>query len=153
MDRTVDVGGLVGYNLYGTVSDDFAAGSVNVGTSSFYVGGLVGDNLGTVTNSFWDFQVNPGLNGIGGGVFSGAIGLTTAQIELCTLSGCGMVTVIYVDPVSSTSVYGSAPAITYTLVNASGSPDTDQCDGFRHAGLQPLGWLLGADEHEQHGHL
>jgi uncharacterized delta-60 repeat protein len=51
------VGGLVGLNDYlGTVSNSYSTGPVS-GTVG-YVGGLVGSNLGTVTNSFWDKETS-----------------------------------------------------------------------------------------------
>ncbi|MDD5086277.1 MAG: GLUG motif-containing protein, partial [Candidatus Nanoarchaeia archaeon] len=46
-----DVGGLVGYNDYGTVINSYAMGDVT--GSSYYVGGLVGyNNRGTISNSY-----------------------------------------------------------------------------------------------------
>ena len=57
------VGGLVGYNYYGTVSNSYSMGSVS-GTN--YVGGLVGDNpYGTVSNSYSMGSVS-GTSNIGG---------------------------------------------------------------------------------------
>jgi hypothetical protein len=47
------VGGLVGWNYYGTVSNSYATGAVN---GSYYYGGLVGYNSGTITDSYWDKQ-------------------------------------------------------------------------------------------------
>ncbi len=56
------VGGLVGYNNIGTISNSYATGSVN-GTN--LVGGLVGYNdTGTISNSFYDKTKYTG-NGVG----------------------------------------------------------------------------------------
>jgi hypothetical protein len=45
-----NVGGLVGYNDYGTITDCHVTGSVTGNNS--YIGGLVGDNPGTVTECY-----------------------------------------------------------------------------------------------------
>ncbi|MEA3499643.1 MAG: GLUG motif-containing protein [Candidatus Marinimicrobia bacterium] len=48
------VGGLVGYNYYySTVSNSYSTGSVS---GDYSVGGLVGNNNSTVSNSFWDLE-------------------------------------------------------------------------------------------------
>jgi hypothetical protein len=57
-----DVGGLVGENYYGTVSNSYSTGSVN-GFED--VGGLVGYNAGTVSNSYSTGSVN-GKEDVGG---------------------------------------------------------------------------------------
>jgi len=63
-----DVGGLVGWNYYGTVSNSYATGNVS---GRRYVGGLIGENYGTVNNSYatgnvsgsdWDVGGLIGLN-------------------------------------------------------------------------------------------
>ncbi|MCC6416163.1 MAG: filamentous hemagglutinin N-terminal domain-containing protein [Opitutaceae bacterium] len=71
------VGGLVG-NIYAgsTVTNSYATGSVS-GTNR--VGGLVGSNDGTVTNSYWDSTVT--ATGIGFGTTVGATGLTNAAMK------------------------------------------------------------------------
>ena len=69
-----DVGGLVGGNNQGSqINNSYSTGAVS-GTSS--VGGLVGSNDATVSNSFWDKTVNSNAsldNGLG-------TGLTTAEM-------------------------------------------------------------------------
>jgi len=55
------VGGLVGVNT-GTISNSFATGSVSAGN---YVGGLVGHNYGTISNSYATGSVSAG-NYVGG---------------------------------------------------------------------------------------
>ncbi|NQE52854.1 Cell surface glycoprotein, partial [ANME-1 cluster archaeon GoMg3.2] len=48
----LDVGGLVGANCYGTITNSYSSGSVS--GSSYDVGGLVGNNYrGTITNSYY----------------------------------------------------------------------------------------------------
>ena len=54
------VGGLVGANLYGTVSNSYATGSV---TGAKYGGGLVGLNAGTISNSYATGNVSGELAG------------------------------------------------------------------------------------------
>jgi transcription termination factor NusB len=49
-----DVGGLVGYN-YGTVSNSFSTGTVN---GNYRVGGLIGYNEGSISNSYSTASVN-----------------------------------------------------------------------------------------------
>ncbi|XPV82597.1 MAG: MBG domain-containing protein [Halarcobacter sp.] len=60
------VGGLVGYNGYSTISNSYTSGSVSSESGS-YVGGLVGENYGTITNSFWDIDTTGQTNSSGGG--------------------------------------------------------------------------------------
>ncbi|MEW6622897.1 MAG: GLUG motif-containing protein [Bacillota bacterium] len=48
------MGGLVGYNSNGNISDSYATGAIS---GNFKVGSLVGGNDGgTITASFWDIQ-------------------------------------------------------------------------------------------------
>jgi hypothetical protein len=56
------VGGLVGHNRYGTVSNSYSTGNV---TGNNMVGGLLGSNYGTVSNSYSTGNVS-GNNGVGG---------------------------------------------------------------------------------------
>ena len=64
------IGGLVGFNnVYGSIVDSYATGSITNTAFSFYgTGGLVGSNWGTVSQSYATGQVNGGLSsyGIGG---------------------------------------------------------------------------------------
>ena len=67
------IGGLVGRNEDGgTVSESYATG--NVSGTSFGVRGLVGDNRGTVSDSFWDTKTTGQSDSEGG------TGLTTSQM-------------------------------------------------------------------------
>jgi hypothetical protein len=65
------VGGLVGRNFNGTIEESYAAGTVK-GSS---VGGLVGVNGGTVTNSYWDTEATGQTDSDGS-----ATGLSTEQM-------------------------------------------------------------------------
>ncbi|MFV7791758.1 GLUG motif-containing protein, partial [Aliarcobacter lanthieri] len=57
------VGGLVGDNTYGTISNSYASGTVS---GNNYVGGLVGDNVyGKISNSYASGTVS-GNNYVGG---------------------------------------------------------------------------------------
>jgi filamentous hemagglutinin family protein len=77
------VGGLVGFNSGGTVSNSYATGSVS-GTGST-VGGLVGVNSSTVSNSYWDTTTTSSpIAGIGWGTNSGATGLSKTAMEQYT---------------------------------------------------------------------
>jgi PKD repeat protein len=71
----IDVGGLVGHNEYGTISNSSSTGSVS--SSDNKVGGLVGYNKGTIGNSYSSSSVNSnnhnqvgGLVGLNGGTIN-----------------------------------------------------------------------------------
>lgn len=70
------VGGLVGMSGFSInlISGSYARGAVSGGGS--HIGGLVGLNNGTVTNSFWDTQTSGRTTSAGG------TGKTTAQMKL-----------------------------------------------------------------------
>ncbi|TFZ54812.1 filamentous hemagglutinin N-terminal domain-containing protein [Methylorubrum sp. Q1] len=73
------VGGLVGNNSFGgRVSQSYASGSVT-GSGSSSVGGLVGKNDDTLTNTYWDKDTTGQSRGVGVGSSAGTTGLTTAQ--------------------------------------------------------------------------
>jgi filamentous hemagglutinin family protein len=81
---TGSVGGLVGDNWAG-ISNSYATGSVT-GTGNF-IGGLAGfNNYGTINNGYWNTSNNvTGMVGIGGGmILTGATGLTTAQMQIAS---------------------------------------------------------------------
>jgi hypothetical protein len=74
-------GGLVGYNEYGTVSNSYSTGTVTGGGD---LGGLVALNLGTVSNSFWDTESS------GQSTSAEGTGKTTAQMmSITTFSSAG----------------------------------------------------------------
>ena len=58
-----DVGGLVGLNAFSTVSNSYATGNVS---GEWRVGGLVGGNWGTVSDSYSDAHVAGGRVDLGG---------------------------------------------------------------------------------------
>jgi hypothetical protein len=58
------VGGLVGFNNNGNISNSYSTG--NVTGESDKVGGLVGENYGTVSNSYSTGNVTGGDNNVGG---------------------------------------------------------------------------------------
>jgi len=63
-----NVGGLVGYNdTSGNISFSFATGRVNVTGSSFYAGGFVGYNKGSISNCYATGTVNADRNWYVGG--------------------------------------------------------------------------------------
>ena len=75
------VGGLVGANGGGSISNCYSTGSVS---GSSWVGGLVGENVGSVVGSFWDINTS-GLTTSAGGT-----GMTTAQMKaLLTFTSVG----------------------------------------------------------------
>ena len=102
------------------------------------VGGLVGSQWGTVTNSYFDTVTTGRNSAIGTGTVSGGIGLTTSQMQnpanyATTYTGWdfaniwsapsagyypqlyGVNYVLRVDPANASRVYGDAnPAFTYT---------------------------------------
>jgi hypothetical protein len=76
-------GGLVGFNLSGTVTDSYATGAVS--SKKGEIGGLVGDDLGTFTSSYWDTDTSGVTNlSQGAGNVSndpGITGLSSAQLQ------------------------------------------------------------------------
>ena len=72
------VGGLIGSNYGSTLSNSYSTGTVS---GSTYTAGLVGFNFGTISTSYWNTSANPARAGIGGGIMTGATGLTTAQMQ------------------------------------------------------------------------
>ncbi len=79
------VGGLVGYNYEGMVSNSYA--NVDVSGTGIYVGGLVGENRGTVENSYAMGTVSGAFN-VGGLVgFSSSEGTVSSSSADGTVSG------------------------------------------------------------------
>lgn len=78
------IGGLVGYIYPGiTISNTYATGTVS-GVAS--VGGLVGNNAGSISASYWNSTIN--ATGIGGGTVAGATGRTSAEMmQLASFAG------------------------------------------------------------------
>ena len=71
-----DFGGLVGFNNGGTITRTFSTGSVSFsGGNTPMIGGLVGNNSGTVSASFWDSTTS------GQATSAGGQSLATAQLQ------------------------------------------------------------------------
>ncbi len=70
------VGGLVGYNAGGTISQAYATGATTGGS---YVGGLTGYNNATLRSTYWN-KDNTTI-GVGRGSATGATGRTTLQMQ------------------------------------------------------------------------
>ncbi len=130
-------GGLVGYNASGaTITQTYATGTVNASTLG---GGLVGSNVGTITQSYWDTITSGRSSGVGSGASTGITGLNTSQMQnpanyASTYAGWdfanvwsapsagyypqlfGVNYVLRVDPANASRVYGEAnPALTYLI--------------------------------------
>ncbi|MDO8318652.1 filamentous hemagglutinin N-terminal domain-containing protein, partial [Rhodoferax sp.] len=80
------VGGLVGWND-GSVTRSYSTGKVSISGFSGYGGGLIGQqDLGSVSNSYWDVNTSGKADGLGGTVGmagtpqTGVTGLTTAAL-------------------------------------------------------------------------
>jgi trimeric autotransporter adhesin len=72
------VGGLIGVTTStGATTLTYSTGAVTSGGAN--VGGLIGNNSGTATSSYWDTTTSGQATGIGGTNVTGATGLTTAQ--------------------------------------------------------------------------
>jgi filamentous hemagglutinin family protein len=83
-----DVGGLVGQLYSGsTITQSYSTGAVSGAAT---VGGLLGSNAGTLTNSVWDTSTSGTTTGIGTGSNSGATGYTTAQLQSTSTSGVSL---------------------------------------------------------------
>ncbi|HTY10320.1 MAG TPA: GLUG motif-containing protein [Bacteroidota bacterium] len=87
------IGGLVGYNTYTSpanaqIVNSYAIGKL-IGSGVSQVGGLVGGNGATISNSFWNTD-SSGSTGVGAGSGSGATGATSGQMQtLSTFTGAG----------------------------------------------------------------
>ena len=88
------VGGLVGYNFYGTVTNSFANGIIVGGTDTIYTGGLAGFHRGgEITGCYANVDVS-GFRYIGGliGQNEGAVNscYSTGDVN-CVLGGGGLI--------------------------------------------------------------
>ncbi len=78
------VGGLMGFNYFGTVSDSYSSASA---TGNSGIGGMVGANgLGTVSNSYATGSVTGNL-GVGGLMGSNAYGTVSSSYSTGTVTG------------------------------------------------------------------
>jgi len=83
-----DVGGLAGSCLNSRISNCYAVGSV-IGLADYYVGGLVGYRRGgnIISGSFFDTQTTRQTNGVGVGIDTGIIGITTQEMKTGAVFG------------------------------------------------------------------
>jgi len=87
----------VGGNLNGTVKNSYCTGGV---TGNLSVGGLVGNNTGTVDTSFWDIQTS------GQNTSAGGIGKNTTEMKsIVTFSGAGWNITTVVNPGTRNTSY------------------------------------------------
>lgn len=131
------VGGLVGFNDsssdQGYISTTYAAGKVTVDGTGVdgNVGGLVGQNTGSVYDSFWDVTVNPSpMPGIGGG--TGGSSFSTTGLSTVYATNLGSINAVFSESSVWSVMYPSicgdmcGPAgYTYpslNLLNALGAP-------------------------------
>jgi hypothetical protein len=133
------VGGLVGDNWYGTVSDSYSTGNVTgtgwagglgglVGvnggtvrnsyssakvTGDEFVGGLVGDSSGIVSNSFWDTETS------GQSTSAGGTGKTTAQMKnIATFSGAAWnITAVALNETNPAYIWNIVNNVTYPFLS------------------------------------
>ncbi|WP_234993048.1 MULTISPECIES: InlB B-repeat-containing protein [unclassified Paenibacillus] len=85
--KSSNVGGLIGYNYFsGTISNSFATGSVTGGGSS--AGGLIGYNLGTISSSFATGNV-VGSGSNAGGLIGNNVGMISSSYAAGDVTGNG----------------------------------------------------------------
>ncbi len=76
------VGGLVGYQQSGAISESYSTGRVARTAPSGNTGGLIGNlAAGAISNSYWDTSTSGQTTSAGG---SGAVGKTTRQLQSVT---------------------------------------------------------------------
>ena len=128
---TTRIGGLVGLNSGGTFSSNFWDSTVNSSLTGVGLGGATGivgmstANMQTLANFTsataangnvnpnWDFSTTP--------IWSFKSGTNNGYPVLCAFNTCVVATNIYVDPVTGSSTYGTAPVFTYNIVDSSGA--------------------------------
>ncbi|MBV9571346.1 MAG: hypothetical protein JO056_08905 [Alphaproteobacteria bacterium] len=90
--RATFEGGLVGYNNRGSIASSYALGPVALRDSDFSnVGGLVGDNEGTISNSFARSGVKIGIAG-DGSYFGGLVGRNETVSNITASYAAGEIT-------------------------------------------------------------
>jgi len=80
-----DVGGLVGYNYYGSITNSYSTAGAVKGFGE--VGGLVGYNVGHIDNSYSANTVTYSLPGINPGYFGGLVGWNGGTIANSSSTG------------------------------------------------------------------
>ncbi|SDG44391.1 VCBS repeat-containing protein [Bradyrhizobium sp. Rc2d] len=127
-------GGLVGYNLLGTISEDYARGTVEAGTLAGgltpFIGGLVGYNLGHVTGSYAAGAVVSGLSTAAlGGLIAGDIG-----------------NLIFPNGTATNSYWDVQTAGTASSAGGAGLTTSQLQSGTLPVGFDPLVWVDVAGE-------
>ena len=105
------VGGLVGWNAWGTIDNCYSTGSVSGNAS---IGGLVGENTGTVSNSFWDIQTS------GQNISAGGTGKNTTEMQdIITFSGAtwNITTVGGIGERNTTYIWNIVNTMTYPFLS------------------------------------
>lgn len=115
------IGGLVGFKYGGDVSNSYATGQVAGGGD--YTGGLVGANMGSVSNSYATASVNGGL-GTGG-----LVGYNIGSI---------------INSYATGQVVGSSFGTGGLVGNNQGSISNSYATGMVHGGDHAVGGLVGA---------
>ncbi len=132
-----NIGGLVGQSPVGTISNSFydnqATGQTQgIGGIADVAGSVMGMSTANMQNSAnfispttangnvnpnWDFSTP---------VWGLVAGQNSGYPVLCAMTaGCvSLATPVYIDPASGSSVYGTVPTFTYSLVNSSGATMT-----------------------------
>ena len=131
------VGGLVGRNDRSTITNSYATGSVTGMSISSIVGGLVGRNSGTITNSYWDINTS-GIEASAGGTSK-----TTVELQLSTAPGSTSNETYYN---WSGNDWDFGTSIQYPILKYTDNPNTDssECHGSDDTteGLPVCGSLL-----------
>ena len=108
------IGGLIGYIVSGYINTSYSAGSVSGGSGTTYVGGLVGENYGTISNSYASGNVSGSY--IVGGLIGANWGTVNTSYTLGNVSGTGNYVGGLVGYVSTGSINNS-----YATGNVSGA--------------------------------
>jgi filamentous hemagglutinin family protein len=148
------VGGLVGVSLVDnskstTIQRSYSTGAVS-SVYSTNVGGLIGNNTGTVTNSFWDTQTSGQSSSSGSSGAAGYKGMTTAQMMTLanfTTPANGFVTSSW-DITATPSTTSVKPSNTWFIFNGGTRPilmmEYNTTVSNAHQ-LQLMGSTLGAN--------
>jgi filamentous hemagglutinin family protein len=148
------IGGLVGHNSGGTISTSYASANVfnsNTDLLNRHTGSLVGNNSGTVSNSYWDSSAST-LPGMDGGTTTGATGLTSTQMtklasfsswNIANTGGSGKVWRIYegyTAPLLTSFMTNLAVTANHVTTTYNGSAFAGSTD-YAFGSLTPSQWL------------
>jgi hypothetical protein len=119
------VGGLAGYNNYGSISNCYSMGAVS---GSSVVGGLVGfQDGGSIVSSFWD------VNTSGQPTSAGGIGMTSAQMKRTSTFGNW----------DFIETWGIIENQTYPYLGLTGDLNHDKKVDFKDFAIFADNWLAG----------